>query len=521
MPTDVISAALLRSGIFSVLTVLRFKFYGSDRVPGGPYYIGTGLLSVMGVSFTFLPIFQSSMTTICTDDFGSFNCGGPLGGGGIAYGRLLGTTATMAVIEVLMSFIPARALRKFIPNFVAGITVTLIGVGLIGTGIKYWGGGAFCADNSGRGTAGGAGTLNADGDFVPIPQVRCGNNGDVLLEYGSAQYWGLGLLVMVTLVIVEIFGSPFLRNCNVIIGLAVGYIVAAATTVDGKRYVTSEKFDSAKVATFLWVDTFPLGFYWPAILPLAIAFLVTTVESIGDISATMEASQMDIEHERIQGGLLADGLYSAISCLAMSMPNTTFSQNNGVISLTRCASIYAGVACGCWLFIMGIFGYIAAVIASIPEAVIGGMTTFLFCNVFISGIRIICSKPITRRIRFIMAVSLGLGIGVAIVPGFGGSSQAGLFGGWGVANGNLWTPQPTDSDGLRSFKQAIIIALTTPYSIGTMVAIILNLILPHEEVSDEEAAARVFESSHEGEEVLKSAKQVEEEADVAPPPQAI
>lgn len=484
--------------------MIRFKFYGSERLPGGPFYIGTGLLSVMGVSFTFLPIFQSSMGTICLEDFGENDCKD--GGGGTAYGKLLGTTATFGLVEVFMSFIPARVLRKFIPNFVAGITVTLIGVGLIGTGIKYWGGGAFCADNSGRGELG---------------PVLCSNNGDVNLEFASAQYWGLGLLVMVTLVVVEIFGSPFLRNCNVIIGLAVGYIVAAATTVDGKRYVTSEKFDSAKVATFLWVDTFPLGFYWPAILPLAIAFLVTTVESIGDISATMEASQMDIEHERIQGGLLADGVYSSISCLAMSMPNTTFSQNNGVISLTRCASIYAGIACGCWLFVMGIFGYIAAIIASIPEAVIGGMTTFLFCNVFISGIRIICSKPVTRRIRFIMAISLGLGVGVAIVPGFGGAFQAGNLGGWGVANGNLWTPQPTDSDGLRSFKQAVIIALTTPYSIGTIVAILLNLILPYEEVSDVEAAAKAFESSHEGEEVLKAAKQVEEDVAMAPPQETI
>lgn len=245
----------------------------------------------MGVSFTFLPIFESSMEAICLEDFGAFRCSGENGGGGTAYGKILGTTALMAIIEVFMSFVPARMLRKIIPHFVAGITVTLIGVGLIGTGIKYWGGGAFCADNSGRGELG---------------PVLCGNNGDVNLEFASAQYWGLGLLVMITLVVVEIFGSPFLRNCNVIIGLAVGYIVAAATSVDGNRYVTSEKFDQAKVATFLWVDTFPLGFYWPAIIPLGIAYVVTTVESIGDISATMEASQMDIEHERIQGGLLAD-----------------------------------------------------------------------------------------------------------------------------------------------------------------------------------------------------------------------
>lgn len=120
-----------------------------------------------------------------------------------------------------------------------------------------------------------------------------------------------------------------------------------------------------------------------------------------------------------------------------------------------------------------------------------------------------------------MAVSLGLGIGVAIVPGFGGQTQTSPVNGWGVANGNLWSPQPTDSDGLRSFKQAVIIALTTPYSIGTIVAILLNLILPFEEVSDVEAAARAFESSHEGEEVLKTAKQVEDDVAMAPPQEAI
>jgi len=191
--TDVISAALLTSGIFSVLTILRFKFYGSEKIPGGPFFIGTGLLSVMGVSFTFLPIFEASMEAICIEDFQAFRCTGT-SGGGVAYGKVLGTTALMAIIEVFMSFVPPKILRKVIPHFVAGITVTLIGVGLIGTGIKYWGGGAFCADNSGRGTAAGAGTLDSDGEFVPITQILCGNNGDSLLPFASAQYWGLDFL---------------------------------------------------------------------------------------------------------------------------------------------------------------------------------------------------------------------------------------------------------------------------------------------------------------------------------------
>lgn len=492
----VVAAALLASGVFTALTVIRLKLFGSDRLPGGPYYIGTGLLSVMGVSFTFLPIFQSSIRAICGED-GVPGCQGTEGE--TAYGRLLGTVCVCALLEVFLSFVPARLLRKVVPNFVAGITVALIGVGLIGTGVKYWGGGAFCADNSGRGTATdfAPGTFffdQATESYVPMPVQPCTNNGDTNLPYGSPEYWGLGLLVTITLVVVEIFGSPFLRNCNVIIALVVGYIVAVCTKVDGNNYVTSEQFDNAKVATFFWVETFPLGFYWPAIIPLLIAFLVTTVESIGDISATCEASMMDVEHERIQGGLLADGVYSILSALCMTMPNTTFSQNNGVISLTRCASVYAGIACGVWLFVMGIFGYIAAVISSIPDAVLGGMTTFLFSNVFISGIRIICSQPITRRIRFILAISFGLGIGVALVPGFGGLAQRGrLGGGWGVASGHLWPPRLSYSTAMTSFQEACIIALSTPYCVGTVVAILLNLILPKEAVEDEEGGVKTYQ----------------------------
>lgn len=139
--------------------------------------------------------------------------------------------------------------------------------------------------------------------------------------------------------------------------------------------------DSAPVVTFLWTTTFPLKIYWPLIIPTIIAYVITAVESIGDISATEEASGLLPEGEehdkRIQGGILGDGVSTLFSTLGMSTPNTTFSQNNGVISLTGCASRGAGYACGFFLILSGIFAKVGAFFVSIPNCVLGGMTTYV------------------------------------------------------------------------------------------------------------------------------------------------
>ena len=109
----------------------------------------------------------------------------------------------------------------------------------------------------------------------------------------------------------------------------------------------------------------------------------------------------------MQGGLLADGCNSLLAALMTTAPNTTFSQNNGVIALTRCASRAAGLSCAVFLFLFGVIGKFGGVVASIPDCVLGGMTTFLFANVIVSGITVLSKVPMTRRNRFILALSLG------------------------------------------------------------------------------------------------------------------
>jgi NCS2 family nucleobase:cation symporter-2 len=114
-------------------------------------------------------------------------------------------------------------------------------------------------------------------------------------------------------------------------------MIAGVTNYNGLNYVDTTKIADADPITFLWTTTFPLGLYGPAVIPLLIGFMVTTVETVGDVTATYEASELDTTTQRydesIQGGLAADSLLSVFSALATSMPMTTFSQNNGVIAL--------------------------------------------------------------------------------------------------------------------------------------------------------------------------------------------
>lgn len=263
-----------------------------------------------------------------------------------------------------------------------------------------------------------------------------------------------------------------------IIALLFGYLVAGLSDKDGDNYVIGSKIEEAKAITFFWVERFPLGFYGPAVFPLLIAYLVTTVETVGDISAVFEVSELDVEseefNEALQGGLTSDALCSMLSCFFTAMPNTTFSQNNGVIALTKCASRRAGYACGIWLILMGVFGKVSGIITSIPDCVLGGMTIFLFANVMVSGIALASTLDLhSRRIKFIMALSLAIGVGVTVWPfafqDMRGSSYTANF--WRCAD---------CSDRKKGLRNGLSIFLSTGYCVGTVVAMLLNFVLPED-----------------------------------------
>ncbi|MEO1182853.1 MAG: solute carrier family 23 protein, partial [Cyanobacteria bacterium J06636_28] len=163
-----------------------------------------------------------------------------------------------------------------------------------------------------------------------------------------------------------------------------------------------------------------VGFIPTAFIPFAFLYLITTIESIGDLTATSVVTGQPIQGEtyfrRMRGGVLGDGLNSFIAAVFNTFPNTTFSQNNGVIQLTGIGSRYVGYFIAVILSILGLFPIIGGILQAIPQPVLGGATIIMFGSVATAGIKIVSSIEIGRRETLILATSLGLGLGVTFAP---------------------------------------------------------------------------------------------------------
>ncbi|KAK1703681.1 uracil-xanthine permease [Colletotrichum lupini] len=447
MQQYLVSTALIVSGLLSMIQITRFHILKT------PYYIGTGLISVVGISFAIIPVAQGALSQmyangICPMDGEGNKLPCPDG-----YGAIIGSSALCALIEIAISFMPPKVMLRIFPPIVTGPTVMLIGIHLIETGFQNWmGGSGPCA--------------NPTSDFF----ARCPNiSAPHALPWGSAEYLGLGFSVFVTIILCERFGAPIMKSTSVVIGLLVGCIIAAAT-----GYFDRSGIDSAPAASFIWVHTFKLTLYGPLILPLLAVYIICATEAIGDITATCDVSRLEVEgrlfESRIQGGVLADGINGVLAALMTITPMTTFAQNNGVIALTRCANRSAGYCCCFFLIIMGIFAKFAASLVAIPSSVLGGMTSFLFTAVAVSGMAIITKGvPFNRRNRFILTAGLTLGYGATLVPTY---------------FDNVFT-YAGDNRGLRGFLDAIVLIMETGFAITAFVCMFLNFVLD-EEIEDTE-----------------------------------
>ncbi|KAI1823304.1 Xanthine/uracil permease [Xylaria intraflava] len=438
-----VSTALIVSGILSMIQITRF------HIRGTPYYLGTGLISVIGVSFTIIPAAQGAFTQMYANGF----C--PVAEDGTrlpcpdGYGALLGTAAVAALIEVVIAFIPPKIMLKIFPPIVTGPTVMLIGLSLIQSAFSDWLGGSGPCSQAGH-----------PAFYDKCPDITAPH----ALPWASPEYLGLGFSVFVTIILCERFGSPIMKSTGVIIGLLTGIIISAAT-----GYFSRSGIDQAPVASFIWVKTFKLTVYGPLVLPLIAVYIICACEAIGDITASCDVSRLEVSGEvyetRIQGGVLADGINGVLAALGTITPMTTFAQNNGVIALTRCANRSAGYCCCVFMIIMGVFAKFAAALVAIPSAVLGGMTTFLFTSVAVSGIAIIShGTSFTRRNRFILTAGLALGYGATFVPTY---------------FNNVFTYDGGNKS-LRGFLDAIELVLETSFAVTALVTMILNLTLPEE-----------------------------------------
>lgn len=441
-----VSTSLIVCGILSSVQITRFHIYKS------PYFVGTGLISVVGTSFTVIPVATGAFSQMYATGYCPTAADGTKLPCPQGYGALIATGTVCALLEIALSFTKPTMLKKVFPPLVTGPTVALIGISLIESGFKDWAGGSGSC--FGRPNTPGFTVCPAEGAPHALP-------------WGSAEFIGLGFSVFVTIIICERFGSPIMKSCAVVMGLLIGCIIAGAT-----GYFSSTGINAAPAVSFIWVKTFPLSVYGPIVLPLLAVYIVLMMEAIGDITATCDVSRLEVEGKlfdsRIQGGVLADGINGLLSGLLTITPLSTFAQNNGVIALTRCANRKAGYACCFFLLIMGIFSKFAAALVAIPSPVLGGMTTFLFAAVAISGVRIISTVPFTRRNRFILTAAMSLGFGATLVP-------------------NWFTYVFTykgDNHAKQGFFNAIVLVCETGFALTAFVAIFSNLFL-QEEIEDE------------------------------------
>ncbi|KAL5319993.1 hypothetical protein ACEPPN_013052 [Leptodophora sp. 'Broadleaf-Isolate-01'] len=434
-----VSAAFITTGIATAMQVTRV------HIAKTPFFIGTGLLSVVGPTFDILPIAfnYTSMryangTCPTADDGTQLPCPD-------AWGAILGSMLCTVWIQIAMSMVPPKKLNKIFPKIVTGSLLLLVGVYLINSGMQNWGGSSNC--NGG------------EGFYAMCPNVAAPKP----LPWGDPKLIGLGFSVFVTVIIVEQFGSPLMKSASIILGLAVGCAISGAT-----GYWSRENIDAAPVITFLWVHTFKLSVDGALILPLLIMFICEAVSCMPDILATAEISNVDIEgtqfNSRIQGGILCDGLGSLLSAFGTGLPMVSQAGNNGVISLTGCASRRAGWCASGFLILMGMFGKFGAVFGSMPPSVLGGMQVFLYSTIAVAGIRVLGLIAWTRRNRFILTASLAIGFMDIVQP--------------------TWFNQILDYSGsnvrLQGFEQGLNLIVETPFIVAAVIGVFLNLVLPED-----------------------------------------
>ncbi|MBQ5588972.1 MAG: purine permease, partial [Anaerotignum sp.] len=173
-----------------------------------------------------------------------------------------------------------------------------------------------------------------------------------------------------------------------------------------------------------------------AVLPITIMFVVTAVETVGDISGVMEGGLgREATDKELSGGIVCDGLGSSLAALFGVLPNTSFSQNVGLVTMTKIVNRSALAVGAIFLIICGLFPKVGAIISIMPQSVLGGAAVMMFSSIVVSGIQLITKNPLTTRSISIVSVALGLGYGLgantAILTSMPQSIQL-IFGGSGI-----------------------------------------------------------------------------------------
>ncbi len=338
--------------------------------------IGGKVPIIMGTSSGFIGVFNS-VTQV-------------MGGGVLAYGAIMCASIIGGLFESVLGFM-LKPLRKFFPAVVTGTVVLSIGLSLIAVGVNSFGGG------------------NAANDF------------------GSVENLCLGTIVLIVIVALKHGTKGITSASSILIGIIVGYIVAAimaaflpttGVTAEGVEFTKAWVLNWDKVAQADWFaipKLLPVKpvFDLRAVVPVLIMFVVTAVETVGDISGVMEGGMgREATDTELSGGVICDGIGSSFAALLGVLPNTSFSQNVGLVTMTKIVNRFALAVGAVFLILCGLFPKLAALISIMPQSVLGGAAVMMFSSIVVSGIQLITKDPLDTRSITIVSVALGLGYGI-------------------------------------------------------------------------------------------------------------
>ncbi len=358
--------------------------------------VGSGLLSVTGTSFAFIqPLIQA----------------GQAGGLALMFGMSL---AAAPVTLLLAPFLPR--LRRVFSPLVCGVVVLLIGISIIpeamygiiappGPGAPTWAGAAVAA------------------------------------------------CVIAAVVAAQAVGQPWTRLAGILFGVAAGYVVCAPF-----GWVHAPPPSPNGWITLPRLVPHGLAFRWEFLLPFAFIYVVSVMESLGDMTATAQLSGLRTngpEHGlRMRAGIFADSATTIVSALIGSFPSTTYAQNNGVIQITGVASRHVGRWMAAILALLGVFPAVARWVTAMPPSVLGGLALMLFGLVSVAGLRLISQAGLTHRNALVVGLSLAIGIGA-----------------------------PSQAHWLGTLPGVLRALLESGVSAGGVAALLLNLALPRDQES--------------------------------------
>ena len=323
--------------------------------------VGARLPVMQGTSFAFVPIMI-----------------GVVKSSGMA--ALMGSVIVAGIFHAILGSFIGR-IRHWFPPLVSGMVITTIGLYLIPVGIRYAAGGAA--------------------DF----QINNPN-------WGDFSHWSLALVVIIVALGCKFFTRGLTSSAAVLIGLFAGYLVGIATGA-----VNFGSVGKAAWFAFPMPLKYGLEFNIAAIIGMCLISIVSAIETVGDISAIAKGGAgRESTDKELAGGTYADGLGSALAGIFGGLPNTSFSQNVGIVSMTGVMSRGVVTIGAIFLIICGFIPKIGAVVSSMPIEVLGGGVILMFGMVVSAGVSMLSTVEWSRRNMMILATSMSVGLGLQAVP---------------------------------------------------------------------------------------------------------